>query len=56
MILYVLITIITQTGTREIFIDEYNTKKECLVAKTEASFHNNELTKVTAYCLKSEVK
>jgi len=50
--MYLLITIIFQNGLYDTFYEPYKTNKACLKAKTETLRYNNELTKVTAYCIK----
>lgn len=50
--LYLLITVIIQSGTTDIFFDEVKTEKECLEQKKEKLLHDNEITKVRAYCVK----
>lgn len=54
--LYLLVTIVLQNGVTDILFDEYTTLKACNSARIEAKKHDNELTKVRAYCVKAEFK
>lgn len=52
--LYLLITISIQHGITDVFFEEYKTKKACVSDKKEALLHDNEVTKIRAYCIKQE--
>jgi hypothetical protein len=49
---FLLLITIIQHGHTDIFKEFYKTKVECVKAKEEALMHDNEITKVTAKCLK----
>lgn len=53
--LYILVTVIIQNGFTDKFYDNYKTIKECNIAKKEALLHDNEVTRVTATCIKTKV-
>lgn len=53
---YLLVTVIIQNGMTDIFFDEVKSKKECLKQREEKLKHDNEVTKVRAYCIKPEFK
>jgi hypothetical protein len=48
-------TIIIQNGITDKFYDNFNTSKECNVAKIEALKRDNEITKVRATCTKTKI-
>jgi hypothetical protein len=45
---------VTQNGMSEATFDEYKTKEECVASKNEALMHDNEVTKIRAFCIKLE--
>lgn len=52
--MYLLITIIIQTGITDVFFEEFRAKSNCLKERKEKLLHDNEVTKVAAYCIKEE--
>lgn len=52
--LYLLIVISVQHGITDLFFTEYTSRKACIVDKKEALLHDNEVTKIRAYCIKQE--
>jgi hypothetical protein len=50
--MYLLITVIIQHGQQEAFFTNFKNYKNCSIAREEAEKHNNEVTRVAAFCMK----